>query len=87
MHNHYQKQGNSYRLKTVRNNQKTVRNAFPDGQPSGISRQEQLVRKGYYSLSDGRQETIPVGNSCRVRFDQSTPDFATETVRDCRQEK
>jgi len=52
-------------------------NAFLDGQPSGISRQEPLVRKGYYSLSDGRQETIPVGNYCRVRFDQSTPDFAT----------
>ena len=62
---HYQKQGNSCRPKTVRNNKKAVRNGFPDGQPSGTIRQEPLARKEYYSLSDGRQETIPVGNSCR----------------------
>jgi len=62
---HYQKTGNSWRPKTVRKAWNTVRNTIPDDSPSGIRRQESIVRKSEVLLSANRQESFPVGSSWR----------------------
>ena len=63
--NHYQETGSFWRLKTIRKGLKTVRNTIPDGQPSGTSRQEPIVRKDPFFLTAGRQEYFPDGSSRR----------------------
>ena len=60
---HYQKTEDSWRPKTVRNYRITDRNEIPDGQPSGIYRQDSIVRKDHPFLTVGRQESFPDGSS------------------------
>jgi len=56
----------SRRSKTVRNYRITYRNVFPDGQPSGIGRQDSVVKKDLTFLTVGRQEFFPDGSSWRT---------------------
>ena len=63
---HYQKTDDSWRPKTVRNYRITYRNVFPDGQPSGIGRQDSVVKKDLTFLTVGRQEFFPDGSSWRT---------------------
>jgi len=53
---HYQKTAYSWRPKTVRKGLNTVRDTIPDGLPSGMRRQDHVVRKGGLFLS-----AVPVG--------------------------
>ena len=62
---HYQKTDDSWRPKTVRNYRITDRNVIPDGQPSGICRQDSVVRIDHPFLTVGRQESFPDGISWR----------------------
>ena len=79
---HYQKTGNSWRPKTVRKAWNTVRNTIPDSSPSGIRRQESIVRKSEVLLSVGRQESFLVGSSWRPSWGCLEDQFLTvKTVR------
>ena len=74
---HYQKTGNSWRPKTVRKAWNTVRNTIPDGSPSGIRRQESIVRKSEVLLSVGQQESFRVGSSWRPSWGCLEDQFLT----------